>query len=253
MPDAPVLEIADRWWARDFACAPSDLRPDVTQVQAHAGRMVGAAGIWILVVGPAPLVSLPPGAMEALAERARTWSSGLVADPAALAAQVRPLVAERIVGPAFIGYGTEETLDLSPAQGARRLTPRDRDAVDRLRASCGDEEWDHGGSDPDAVPVFGCFDDRGRVLALAGYKTWGDAIAHIAIVAAPDHRGRGLATQAVARAARHALDAGLLPQHRTLEANGPSMGIARRLGFERYGFSVFVRLGADTPEGRTST
>lgn len=207
--------------------------------------MVGATGIWILVVGPAPLVSLPRAALEALASRARTWSSALVADASALAAELRPLEVERIVGPAFIGYGTAETLDLTLAPGARALTSADDAAVAGLRAACGDEAWDHGGSDPRAVPTFGCFDDRGALLTLAGYKTWGGEIAHIAIVSAPDHRGRGYASTAVACAARHALDAGLLPQYRTLAANEPSMAVAPKLGFARYGFSVFVRLGAD--------
>lgn len=244
MLDRDVLQIADRWWARDFACRPEDLRPATTRVQQHAGPLVGASRIWILVVGPSPLVSLPPTAMDRLAGRASNWTGPLVADATALAAEIRPVEVERIVGPAFIGYGTARTLDLSVAAGAREVTPADEAAVAGLRAASGDEEWEHGGSDPRAVPTFGCFDDRGDALALAGYKVWGGAIAHLSIVTAPRHRGRGLGSAAVARAARHAVDAGLLPQYRTLSANGPSMGIARKLGFEGYGFSVSVRLRA---------
>ncbi|MDJ0523201.1 MAG: GNAT family N-acetyltransferase [Planctomycetota bacterium] len=242
MLEQAVLEIADRWWARDFACRPEALRPARTHVQAHAGSMIDATGIWILVVGPAPLVSLPQAAYDTLAERARDWSPALVEDPAALTAAIAPRRAEKIIGPAFIGYGTSDTLDLTPASRARPLTPADDEAVAALRAACSEEAWDHGGTDPHAVPAFGCFDERGRLMALAGYKTWGEAIAHIAIVSAPEHRGRGLGTAAVACAAQHAISTGLLPQYRTLAANAPSMGIARKLGFERYGFSVFVRL-----------
>jgi hypothetical protein len=214
-------------------------------VQEHAGTLVGATGIWILVVGPAPLVSLPRAAMDRLGDRAGRWSSALVADAAALAAEIRPLRIERVVGPAFIGYGTAQTLDLSVAPGARALTPADDAAVARLRAACSAEEWEHGGSDHQVVPTFGCFTERGDALALAGYKTWGGEIAHLSIVSDPRQRGRGFATTAVACAARHALGARLVPQYRTLASNGPSMGIARRLGFERYGFSVFVRLGTN--------
>ena len=47
---------------------------------------------------------------------------------------------------------------------------------------------------------------------------------------------------AVARAARHAVAAGHMPQYRTLRANLPSMRIAERLGFQAYGFSSYVRL-----------
>ena len=119
MLERDVLEVADHWWARDFACRPEALRPATTHVQEHAGTMAGAWGIWILVVGPAPLVSLPGAALEPLAGRARGWSRSLVQDPAALASEIRPLAVERIVGPAFIGYGTAKTLDLSSAHGAR--------------------------------------------------------------------------------------------------------------------------------------
>lgn len=245
MLDRDVLEVADRWWARDFACPPDDLRPAGTHVQEHAGTLVGATGIWILVVGSSPRISLPSAAMDLLANRASGWSRSLVADASALAAEVRPLEVEKIVGPAFIGYGTAQTLDLSPATEGRELTPADDVAVARLRAVCGAEEWEHGGSDHHAVPTFGCMNDRGDVLALAGYKAWGEEIAHISIVSAPRQRGRGLGSAAVACAARHALDAGLVPQYRTLASNEPSMGVARRLGFERYGFSVFVRLGTN--------
>lgn len=39
----------------------------------------------------------------------------------------------------------------------------------------------------------------------------------------------------------------LLPQYRTLRANSPSMKIAQRLGFDEYGFSVYVRLSTAPP------
>jgi len=181
--------------------------------------------------------------MASLAVRARSWTGALVADGAALEAEIRALKVEKIVGPANIGYGTAQTLDLSLAAGARALTRSDDEGVARLRTACGEEEWEHGGSDPHVVPTFGCVDDRGEVLALAGYKVWGGEIAHIAIVTAPEQRGRGLASAAVACAARHALAAGLLPQYRTLASNGPSMAVARKVGFEAYGFSVHVRMG----------
>lgn len=237
-----VLDVADRWWARDFACPASELRPVATRVQEHAGPLVESSGIWILAVGPSPLISLPRAAMAQLAIRARTWSTALISDSAALAAEIGPLKVRRIVGPAFIGYGTAQTLNLSLAAGARELTRGDDEGVARLRAACSAEEWEHGGSDPHLVPSFGCTSDQGDVLALAGYKTWGREIAHISIVCAPQQRGRGLASAAVACAARHALAAGLLPQYRTLASNGPSMAVAKRLGFETYGLSVSVRL-----------
>lgn len=241
-----VLEIADRWWCRDFGCTPDELRPATTHVQAHAGTLVDATGIWILVTNAPPRISMPPHAFELIGHHARSWSEDLVSDHARLAAELLPLEPTAIIGPAPITYGTRDTLDLVAADSARELTPDDEEAVGRLQAACSDEAWDHGGSDIATVPTFGCFDERGDVLALAGYKTWNDEIAHIAIVTAPQQRGRGLGRAAVACAARHALDAGLLPQYRTLGANAPSVALAARLGFQHYGFSVYVRLPAET-------
>jgi GNAT superfamily N-acetyltransferase len=242
MLDERTREVADRWWARDFACDPSELRPEATRVQEHAGTLVGSPRIWILAVGPWPLVSLPKEAMAPLAVRARRWSNALVADHAALSAEIRPLAIEKIVGPAFIGYGTSETLDVSLGAAARALARADDAGVARLRAVCCDEEWEHGGSDPHEVPTFGCVSESGDVLAMAGYRVWGGTIAHLSIVGAPSARGRGFATAAVACAAERAHSAGLVPQYRTLAANVPSMALARKLGFQPYGFSVSVRL-----------
>lgn len=245
--DQDRLEIADRWWARDFAVTPVDLRPTSPRVQAHAGRMVGAAGVWILSAGARPLVSIPAPFLRALEPRARAWTEDVVEDPAALAAELSGLPVERIVGPAFIGYGSRASVEeaLPRLRPASPVTDSDAAAVRALRAACTEEEWSHGGCDPRAVPAFGSYASNGALAALAGYLTWGGEIAHIAVVAAPDHRGAGHAKSAVAAAARHALDAGLLPQYRTLAANAPSMAIARELGFERYGSSVFVRLRLD--------
>lgn len=189
---AGILGIADAWWARDFACAPGELRPAATRVQAHAGALNGDPGIWILVVGEFPLVSLPPDLVPGLEERARRWQAALVADPSALAAQLEPLVTGAIIGPAFIGYSERTTFARTDAPPARALTPADGDAVARLRARCAPEEWEHGGSDLGGVPTFGVFDQRGELSALAGYETWAERIAHISIVTAGDCRGRGL-------------------------------------------------------------
>jgi GNAT superfamily N-acetyltransferase len=119
---------------------------------------------------------------------------------------------------------------------------RDGAAVSRLQAACSEQEWEHGGSDPAHGRTFGVFDGGGELEALAGYEIWDETIAHISIVTHPARRGKGSGRAAVARAAEHALEAGLLPQYRTLRANAPSMSLARRLGFSEYGFSVYVRL-----------
>jgi RimJ/RimL family protein N-acetyltransferase len=237
--------IADDWWARDFGCSGTQLRPTRTHVQQHVGALLDNPGIWILVAGGAPLISLPIDTINVLADLAQSWSASDVADVAALERHLAPLCprpVDKIIGPAFIGYGSSDSLDLSDARFARPFASPE--AIGRLQSACQQEEWDHGGSDPDPERTFGVVDQTNELAALSGYEVWNDSIAHISIVTHPLHRGRGLGRAAVALAAQHALDAGLVPQYRTLRQNTPSMSIAKRLGFIEYGFSVYVRLRA---------
>lgn len=206
--------------------------------------MKGAPGIWILGVGPFPLVSLPKTALAVIGERARRWTERTIRDVPTLLREIRPLEVEKVIGPAFIGYGTQPTLELASATRARKLGRADVRAIERLRTACSEEDWEHGGSHFEKSPLFGAGDGLDELAALAGYEVWNEKIAHISIVSAPERRGRGFATAAVALAARHALSAGLVPQYRTLLANAAAMGVARRLRFEEYGVSVYVRLGS---------
>ncbi|MFO0931113.1 MAG: N-acetyltransferase [Planctomycetota bacterium] len=216
-------------------------------MQSHAGTLAGAPNAWILCVGPAPLVSLPSHVHAAIGAHARRWTLSTVSSPDALAERFLPFEVERVVGPAFIGYGTSSTLDLRTSETACAVSAADLPAVTRLRTACGDEAWAHGGSEVGVVPTFGVRSEHGEIRALAGYRVWGGEIAHLSIVTAPDARGHGFATAAIACAARHAIAAGLLPQYRTLTSNAPSMAIARRLGFLPYGSSVSVRLRSPPP------
>jgi len=220
----------------------SALRPARTLVREHAGRLVSSMGIWILVTGEFPVVGMPAHVFGVLREAAGAWSRSLVADGGALVAAIAPFRSTKVVGPAFIGYGTGDTLDLSSAERARPVTDGDALTVDSLRAECGAEEWAHGGSRADARR-FGAYDAAGRLCSLAGYAVW-DRLAHIAVITSPAARGRGLGRAAVALAAQDALAAGLIPQYRTLASNAPSMQLGRQLGFREYGFSVSVRLAA---------
>jgi RimJ/RimL family protein N-acetyltransferase len=213
-------------------------------MQAHAGRLVGNDGIWILVVGEFPIVSLPPALLSPLEDRARRWTRSLVQDRALLAHEVRPARIANIVGPAPIAYASDAMLIRAPGPAARRLTDADRAAVDALRASCTPEEWQHGGSTLGEVPTFGAFDDAGRLAALAGYEVWNDHLAHIAIVSASPRRRAGFGASVARLAAQSAIAAGLVPQYRTLASNTAAMRVAEKLGFEQYGFSVYIKLVA---------
>jgi GNAT superfamily N-acetyltransferase len=238
-----ALRIADEWWARELGCGAHELRPRSARVQGHAGGLVGQDGIWILVAGPAPVVSLPRALLPVLGERARWWSRQTVEDPRALLEELAPTVPARIIGPAFIGYASEDSLRGAGGPQARLLSAADREAVARLRETFAPEEWEEGGTDAEQSPAFGAFDAGGELRALAGYERW-DRIAHISIACAAGFRNRGFGASAVTRAAEHALSRGLVPQYRALRSNAPSLRVAAKLGFQEYGFSMLLRLTA---------
>ena len=235
-----VVRIADSWWARDFPGDPPDLRPPATRVQSHQGALIGNGGIWILAVGPFPVISVPPPLLPEVAARAGALTRTTIADEPSLRAAFAPAVIAKVIGPAFIGYAPRDHLAQPPPHPARPLGPDDAGAVAGLAAATAPDEWEEGSSDATRVPTFGAFDEAGELCALAGYETWGP-IAHISIVTAPHRRRRGFGAAAFLRAAYHALEAGLLPQYRCLLSNTASRALAARLGFRAYGLSVYLR------------
>ena len=204
MLTATTLAAIDAHWAAFLGCTPEDVRGQDIAVPHH-GR-----GIFILSRGGA-VVALPPG-----------------------------IAADRVVGPAFLGYLDQPSFGGDDDVSARLLDVRDTDAIEALRGTCSPHDWDEGGP-AGAAAIVGGF--RGPALAaVSSYEIWSERIAHIGIVTHPAHRGTGAGTAAVRAMTRIALARKLIAQYRTLLTNAPSMAIARRLGFERYATTVSIRL-----------
>jgi GNAT superfamily N-acetyltransferase len=201
------LATIDAHWAAWLGCTVEELRgQDI--VVPHHGR-----GIFILSRAGA-VVAVPPG-----------------------------LAADRVMGPAFIGYLDEATFAEGEDVDARLLDDGDAGAIEALRAACEPLAWDDGGP-AHAATAVGVF--RGATLAaLSSYDIWSERIAHLGIVTHPAHRGLGLGAAAVRAMTRIALARKLIAQYRTPLANAPSMAIARRLGFERYATTVSIAFRAD--------
>ena len=94
-------------------------------------------------------------------------------------------------------------------------------------------------------PIFGCF--AGEVLAGAGtLDRWGDWLLRLGVVTHPHYRGRGYGRAVVTAMTAHGLAMGGVLQYRTLQANLPSLAIARALGSQHVALTLAVRL---TPPG----
>jgi GNAT superfamily N-acetyltransferase len=237
-----TIDVADGYWAAFLGVPRSRLRPPRPLAVAHAAALADYRGIYVQAFGAAPLASLPAALLPSFGQAAaEAAAGGLEADAdrwrAVLGARV-----DALVGPAVIQYADAGSFrGLSVAAELRPLTDADRPALDALRDAMPAEEWDHGSGDLGGMPVFGAFAD-GILAARAGYEVWGGRIAHLGVVTHPAHRGRGLGAAVFASAARAALEAGLIAQHRALRSNTQSLRIARRLGFVPYATSLAVRL-----------
>jgi hypothetical protein len=148
-----MTRIADEWWALDFGCDPDELRPERVRVQAHKARLSGTPGIWMLVSGGAPVISMPLDVFKTLGERAEAWTAALISDETRLLQELSGLAPGRVgkvIGPATISYGSAASLDLRDA--ARALLVPAEASIAELKAACG-EDWNDGGSEPAGQPL----------------------------------------------------------------------------------------------------
>jgi predicted GNAT family acetyltransferase len=132
------------------------------------------------------------------------------------------------------------------APQVRLLGPGDTSQVDELRAHCGQEAWQYAGLDEASQHLAAAFEDE-RIVAMAGYRPWSDEAGDPCILTHPDRRGQGLATKVTSAVVSAALREGKLLLYQTLEANTAAVKVAFKLGYERYGQHVAVRLRAAAP------
>lgn len=235
-----TLRIVDDFWAADVGCSRDTLRSAGAIAVPHPAQYSDWSGIFILLVGPAPIISLPYVLYPSLCARAQRWVAAQVLDAAYLRSSIG-LPVDKIIGPAFIGYADRRSFQPAKESAAELLRKEDGGQVAALRAACDPADWEHGGRELGENPAIGCF-TRSELVALAGYEIWTGGIAHISIVTHPLYRRQGYGRAAVSRVTKIALDRGLVPQYRTLDGNAPSIKIASTLGFTRYATTMTVRL-----------
>ena len=204
------------------------------------GEASDDAGVQVFVRDGTIAVGAPSPLVVDCRAHADELDAVTVEDPAALERWVETQVApvETVLGPAYYGYTDAESFE--PVESdARVLTAGEEATYDRFRAAVPADEWDAGG--PAFVPdeTVGVEAD-GQLVAAAGYEVWDERIAHVGVVTHPDYRSRGFGRAVVSRATERALDTGLWPQYRTLEAWPWSVALAERLGFERFATGSLV-------------
>ena len=242
MNDA-TRETVREHWAALLGCAPATVftaGPSVVPTTSEAVEVFSYEG--------GAVVSAPPSLAGALRSVLAARSIPTTATEARALAEAAvdrcevgggPTVTE-VLGPQFVGYCDDSTF--TPVhEESTAVELVDPASLASLRAATPAAEWDRSGvrTDDDDPTVAVARD--GRPVAAAQYAVEHET-AGIAVVSHPDHRGAGNATLAVSQATAHGLNAGLVAEYRTLEAWSSSVALAERLGFERVGRSLLVRL-----------
>ena len=228
------------FWAAHLGCTEEQLAQPSTSVVRNGPDLAEFRGVTVLFRPPACVLAVPQDWYVPVASRVGHRPPAEVFDSAVLR-QVLGAAVGQIIGPAWLGYADASDIRPAPTMGARLLTDHDLPELRQLAAACGATAWEHSGIDPARPPVFGCF--AGHTLAAAGMlEWWGDRLLQVGVVTHPGHRGRGYGKAVVSAMTAHGLAAGGVVQYRTLEANLPSVGIARALGFQRFAQTLAVRL-----------
>jgi GNAT superfamily N-acetyltransferase len=156
--------------------------------------------------------------------------------------------ATKITGPNLVAICDASDFRPSSTDDCRGLAADDP-ALEALRAACTPEEWDYSALNQEADEAFGCF--AGGALAAAGklHDLRGQVLS-VGVLTHPNYRGQGYGT-AVARAmTAYGIDAGRVMYYRALLSNQASVRIARSLGYQDYGTTLFLRLLPSEAEQR---
>jgi GNAT superfamily N-acetyltransferase len=234
------LQAVVAFWAAHLGCSAVQLAQPSTSVVRNGPDLASYRGATVLFRLPACVLAVPDDWYEPVASSVGHRPPSEVFD-VILLRQVFGAAVDQVIGPAWLGYADASDFRPAPTMGARLLTDQDLPELRRLATACGPTAWEHSGIDPARPPVFGCFADD--VLAAAGMLApWGDRLLQVGIVTHPGYRGRGYGKAVVSAMTAHGLAAGGVVQFRTLQANLPSVGIARVLGFQRFAQTLAIRL-----------
>ena len=202
---------------------------DGVQVVVDAGSPLGRRGwIGILALDGTVTACVPRRDLQRpVAAALRELTARTVTNPDVVRSRLPPTTA--VVGPAALfyppaGFATGEV------PGVVEVTPSE---IEELLAAVPADEADESGLAEVTGRLSASRTAGGDVAAACGWRRWPNGVAHLSVLAHPDHRRRGHARRAAAAAIGRAIEEDLLPQWR---ARPPaSRALARRLGLVELG------------------
>ena len=237
MTAQPILDRALELWA-DLA-GPGAAFCREHQLDAFSTPTSGLCPPgWLGIVRLADrlLVTVPtPELRDPVQDALHQLGLDLCTDPAAVGGV---LAVADTLGPASLAYlDANELAPVDTADVQRR--PANDPALKRLRLGVTKAEAGESGTariESDAFVVRA----GPHVVAAAGWERWPGGAAHLLVLVATSHRGRGLATATASAAVSAALAEGLLPQWRA--TSDESRRVAAKLGFREMGSQLSLRL-----------
>lgn len=241
MISADTLQKVDAYWASYFGCTVDDLNGNATRVFTHAA-LRGLDAALVFRHGEACIISVPEASPEIERAKLRAAKPAQAFD-AAFLSKTFVVSPDKITGPAWVGVADRSSF--RPAKSpARLLTAADEAAMRDLAEGCGETAWKQSKIAVDRQTNFGLFVGP-KLVAASGYLNMDGVLAYIGVITHPDHRGKGHAKSVVTASMTHALEHGLLPMWRTLDAHEAAVQLAGAMGFQKYAATLDVQLTED--------
>ncbi|MCQ4119790.1 GNAT family N-acetyltransferase [Rhodococcus tibetensis] len=173
--------------------------------------------------------------------RAERLSARELTEPATLLSLTQDRSA-RCSGPVTLWFTSEYQ---EPPTGQPPLVSDDRGHVREVETVCPpDDVTEAHLSSRDRC--FTILDDAQQPVSCAGYDEFQGFVADVAVLTAPQFRGRGLGTRAVGIATDDALDSGLIAQFRTPRDASGSRRLSARSGYRELGTYIEVTISRST-------
>lgn len=239
MVEPTFRERVDAFWSGTLGIGAAELHTPGTHVYPHPPQRELWRGIYVLDLDGAVTVFAPADYLD----KVTTGTAGLDAEQMLTPATWYALLGDAVraaYGPIEHNYLTDRT-GLADIAGGRRINPRDAEALGALRGAVSAAEWAETGFTGQPAMLFGIFDGD-RMVAAANLTAGPEAATDIGIVVHPEARGRGLALQIVATAAKQAIAMHGIARFRALAYSKGTRAVANRLGFQPYGRNLAAYL-----------
>ena len=150
----------------------------------------------------------------------------------------------KLIGPAYQGFITQESLRTVTEPEAHLATAADSAALKKLASDCLKEDWEHSSIDFDDERIFVAKVGQ-AIVAAASVKRQDGIYPSLGFVTHSEHRGKGLGAAVASAAVADALANNKLVLWQTLSTNVSSIKVAERLGAKKFAESYAARLSLE--------